>query len=126
MRNRRVTNIVASVSPDENETLISKGAQSEVNSAPPTVDGTFVITEADDNPRLLEVSTDGEVLLESLWLVRKRTIRSQAIVVTTWYERHMAQRITGSDRDRHVQLTRARISNQNVGIFDSPSFELYP
>lgn len=46
------------------ETLIWKGTQSEVNSAEPTADGTFVITEAGDDPRLLEVSASGEVILE--------------------------------------------------------------
>jgi hypothetical protein len=55
---------VISIAPDGRETLIWKGTQSEVNSAQPTVDGTFVITEAGQNPRLLEVNTAGEVLLE--------------------------------------------------------------
>jgi hypothetical protein len=55
---------VASISPDGKETLIWKGTQSEVNSAQPTDDGTFVITEAGNNPRLLELSATGEVILE--------------------------------------------------------------
>lgn len=55
---------VVSIAPDGKETLIWKGTQSEVNSAQPTADGTFVITEAGNNPRLLEVSATGEVILE--------------------------------------------------------------
>lgn len=55
---------VVNVAPDGKETLIWKGTQSEVNSAQPTADGTFVITEAGNNPRLLEVSAAGEVILE--------------------------------------------------------------
>ena len=55
---------VVSVAPNGNETLIWKGTQSEVNSAQSTADGTFVITEAGNNPRLLEVSAAGEVMIE--------------------------------------------------------------
>jgi len=55
---------VVSIAPDGTESLIWKGTQSEVNSAQPTADGTFVITEAGDNPRLLEVSVSGDVILE--------------------------------------------------------------
>lgn len=55
---------VVSIAPDGKETLIWKGTQSEVNSAQPTADGTFVITEAGNNPRLLEVSASGEVILQ--------------------------------------------------------------
>jgi hypothetical protein len=55
---------VVRVSTDGKETLIWKGTQSEVNSAQPIADGRFVITEAGDNPRLLEVSASGEVILE--------------------------------------------------------------
>ncbi|APZ90734.1 hypothetical protein [Fuerstiella marisgermanici] len=55
---------VVSIAPDGKETLIWKGTQSEVNSAQPTADGSFVITEAGNNPRLLEVSVAGEVLVE--------------------------------------------------------------
>ena len=43
---------------------IWKGTQSEVNSAHPTPDGTFVLTEAGPNPRLLEVDRDGNVKVE--------------------------------------------------------------
>ncbi|MCC9605260.1 hypothetical protein LOC68_23850 [Blastopirellula sp. JC732] len=55
---------VVSIAPDGQETLIWQGTQSEVNSAQPTADGTFVITEAGDNPRLLEVSATGKVIVE--------------------------------------------------------------
>ena len=55
---------VVSIAPDGKESLIWKGTQSEVNSAQPTSDGTFVITEAGNQPRLLEVSRAGEVLVE--------------------------------------------------------------
>ena len=46
------------------ETLIWKGTQSEVNSAQPTADGTFVLTEAGPKPRLLEVDREGKVVVE--------------------------------------------------------------
>jgi len=55
---------VIKIAPGGEETLIWKGTQSEVNSAQPTADGTFVITEAGDNPRLLEVDAEGKVILE--------------------------------------------------------------
>ncbi|WP_286764423.1 MULTISPECIES: hypothetical protein [Rhodopirellula] len=55
---------VVQIAPDGKETLIWKGTQSEVNSAQPTADGTFVITEAGNDPRLLEISATGEVILE--------------------------------------------------------------
>ena len=55
---------VVTIAPDGKETLIWKGTQSEVNSAQPTGDDTFVVTEAGDNPRLLEVDADGKVALE--------------------------------------------------------------
>lgn len=48
----------------ETEKLIWKGTQAEVNSAHPTKDGTFVITEAGPKPRLLEVDGSGKVLVE--------------------------------------------------------------
>lgn len=48
----------------ETEKLIWKGTQAEVNSAHPTKDGTFVLTEAGPKPRLLEVDADGKVLVE--------------------------------------------------------------
>jgi hypothetical protein len=63
-KSRRIGGSVVSIAPDGKETLIWKGTQSEVNSAQPTADGTFVITEAGNNPRLLEVSASGEVILE--------------------------------------------------------------
>lgn len=55
---------VVIVDTDGKETLIWKGTQSEVNSAQPTPDGTFVITEAGNKPRLLELTADGEVMVE--------------------------------------------------------------
>ena len=55
---------VIKLTQDGTESLIWKGTQSEVNSAQPTGDGTFVITEAGPNPRLLEVDEDGEVIVE--------------------------------------------------------------
>lgn len=55
---------VVRIAPEGRESLIWKGTQSEVNSAQPTPDGTFVITEAGNQPRLLEVSRTGEVLNE--------------------------------------------------------------
>ncbi|MCA9062053.1 MAG: PQQ-like beta-propeller repeat protein [Planctomycetaceae bacterium] len=55
---------VISIAPDGSETLIWKGTQSEVNSAQPTADQTLIITEAGANPRLLEVSATGDVLVE--------------------------------------------------------------
>ena len=61
---RHAGGAVISIAPDGGETLICNGTQSEVNSAQPTAEGTFVITEAGNNPRLLEVNTAGEVLLE--------------------------------------------------------------
>jgi hypothetical protein len=55
---------VVEIGVDGKETLIWKGTQSEVNSTHPTNDGTFVITEAGPNPRLLELDRDGKVLVE--------------------------------------------------------------
>lgn len=55
---------VIEILPNGDETLIWKGSQSEVNSAHPTETGTFVITEAGNNPRLLEVDRSGNVLVE--------------------------------------------------------------
>jgi hypothetical protein len=63
-KSKRSGGSVISIAPDGKETLIWKGTQSEVNSAQPTADDTFVITEAGNNPRLLEVSASGEVILE--------------------------------------------------------------
>lgn len=55
---------VVSIAPDGMQTLIWNGTQSEVNSAQPTADGTFVITEAGDNPRLIEVDKTGQVIVD--------------------------------------------------------------
>lgn len=55
---------VIEISPDGKESLIWKGTQTEVNSAQPTDSGTFVITEAGENPRLLEIDRSGKVLVE--------------------------------------------------------------
>ena len=55
---------VVSIAAAGKETLIWKGTQSEVNSAQPIANGGFLITEAGDDPRLLEVSAKGEVILE--------------------------------------------------------------
>ncbi len=55
---------VIEISPDGQESLVWNGTQSEVNSAHPTATGTFVITEAGDNPRLLEVDRSGKILVE--------------------------------------------------------------
>lgn len=46
------------------EKLIWKGTQSEVNSAQLTSDCTFVLTEAGESPRLLEVDKDGKIVVE--------------------------------------------------------------
>ena len=55
---------VVRISPDGKESLIWKGTQQEVNAAHPTDAGMFVITEAGDKPRLLEVDGNGKVLVE--------------------------------------------------------------
>lgn len=55
---------VVRITPDGDETIIWKGTQAEINSAQPTPDGTFVMTEAGENPRLLEVDRDGKVRLQ--------------------------------------------------------------
>ncbi|MEQ1829418.1 MAG: hypothetical protein ABL921_25870 [Pirellula sp.] len=55
---------VVEITPVGKETLIWKGTQAEVNSAQPTEAGSFVITEAGENPRLLEVDHSGKVLVE--------------------------------------------------------------
>jgi hypothetical protein len=55
---------VVGIAPDGKETLIWKGTQTEVNSAQPTEDGTFVITEAGKKPRLIEVNASGSVVVE--------------------------------------------------------------
>ncbi|GAB5405081.1 MAG: hypothetical protein Aurels2KO_33120 [Aureliella sp.] len=55
---------VVHIDTDGTESLIWKGTQAEINSAQPTPDGSFVLTEAGKNPRLLEVNAEGKVLLE--------------------------------------------------------------
>lgn len=55
---------IVKIDPAKNETLIWKGTQSEVNSAQPTPEGNFVITEAGDNPRLIEIDPQGEIVRE--------------------------------------------------------------
>jgi hypothetical protein len=55
---------VVEIGVDAIETLIWKGTQSEVNSTHPTPQGTFVITEAGPNPRLLELDRGGKILVE--------------------------------------------------------------
>lgn len=55
---------VIKIAPDGTESIIWKGTQSEVNSAQPIGDGTYVITEAGANPRLIEVNAAGEVKLQ--------------------------------------------------------------
>ncbi|MCA9057518.1 MAG: hypothetical protein KDA85_03430 [Planctomycetaceae bacterium] len=62
--NRYSGGAVIRIAPDGQESLIWQGTQSEVNSAQPTADGTFVITEAGEKPRLLEVTAAGEVVVE--------------------------------------------------------------
>ena len=55
---------VVEIIPGGKETLIWKGTQSEVNSAQPTDAGTFVITEAGDQPRLIEVDRRGKIVVD--------------------------------------------------------------
>lgn len=55
---------VVKIGPDKTETLLWKGTQSEVNSAHPTPEGNLVITEAGNNPRLVEITPDGKIVLE--------------------------------------------------------------
>lgn len=55
---------VVEVTPGSDDKLIWKGTQSEVNSVQPTTDGTFVLTEAGPNPRLIEVDETGRIVLE--------------------------------------------------------------
>ena len=68
---------VVRVSPNGKEKLIWEGTQTEVNGAQPTADGTFVITEAGPNPRLLEVTEDGEVKLEFPLACQKKNVHLQ-------------------------------------------------
>ena len=55
---------VVRISSEGKESLIWEGTQSEVNSAQPTAEGTFVLTEAGPMPRLLEVNSEGKVAKE--------------------------------------------------------------
>lgn len=55
---------VVEIADDGEETLIWKGTQSEVNSTHPTNEGTYVITEAGPQPRLLELDRNGKVVNE--------------------------------------------------------------
>ena len=55
---------VVRITPEGKETVLWKGTQSEVNSVQPTAGGTFVLTEAGPNPRLLEIDETGKVLVE--------------------------------------------------------------
>ncbi len=55
---------VVEVTPGGTDKLIWKGTQSEVNSVQPTGEGTYVLTEAGANPRLLEVDGTGSVVVE--------------------------------------------------------------
>lgn len=55
---------VVKIDPDKTEKLLWKGTQSEVNSTQPTPEGNFVLTEAGNNPRLLEINSDGEIVFE--------------------------------------------------------------
>jgi hypothetical protein len=62
--NKHKGGAVVKIAPDKTETLLWEGTQSEVNSAHPTSDGNFVITEAGNNPRLIEISSEGKMVLE--------------------------------------------------------------
>ncbi|MEZ6135752.1 MAG: hypothetical protein R3C53_12655 [Pirellulaceae bacterium] len=55
---------VVKIAPDGAETVLWEGTQSEVNSAQPMPDGSLVITEAGENPRLIEINASGEIILE--------------------------------------------------------------
>ena len=68
---------VVRVSPNGQEKLIWEGTQAEVNSAQPTADGTFVITEAGAKPRLLEVTEEGEVKLEFPLVCQTKSVHLQ-------------------------------------------------
>ena len=68
---------VIEIASDSTETLIWKGTQSEVNSAQPTSSGTFVITEAGPNPRLIEVDRSGKVLTEFALACQKKNHHMQ-------------------------------------------------
>lgn len=68
---------VITISPQGGETLLWKGTQAEVNSAQPTADGTFVITEAGEQPRLLEITKHGEVVVEFPLACQKGNVHMQ-------------------------------------------------
>jgi len=59
------------------ETLLWKGTQAEVNSVHPTASDTFVITEAGPKPRLLEIDSDGEILVEFPLQCQKKNVHMQ-------------------------------------------------
>jgi len=55
---------VIEVHPTGEETIIWTGTQAEVNSAQPTENDSFVLTEAGEQPRLLEVDRTGKIVVE--------------------------------------------------------------
>ncbi len=55
---------VIEVDADGKEVLIWKGTQAEVNSVQMTSTGSYVLTEAGPEPRLLEIDREGKVLVE--------------------------------------------------------------
>ena len=59
------------------EKLLWKGTQAEVNSAHPTKDGTFVITEAGAKPRLIEIDSDGKILVDFDLKCQKKNVHMQ-------------------------------------------------
>ena len=68
---------VIRIAPGGKESLIWKGSQSEVNSAQPTAKGTFVITEAGKNPRLIEVDATGKVIRQFALACQKKNHHMQ-------------------------------------------------
>lgn len=68
---------VIEIDSDGVETLIWKGTQSEVNSAQPTLDDTYVITEAGSEPRLIEVDRAGTVITEFALACQKQNHHMQ-------------------------------------------------
>ena len=55
---------VVEIGKDGSETLIWKGTQSEVNSAQPLIDGGFLLTEAGETPRLIDLNQNLEIRVE--------------------------------------------------------------
>ncbi|MCA9130526.1 MAG: hypothetical protein KDB22_25735, partial [Planctomycetales bacterium] len=55
---------VIELAPNGAETIIWRGTQAEINSAQPTERGTFILTEAGPQPRLLEVDHAGKALMQ--------------------------------------------------------------